>query len=75
MEIESVFFELNNYRVLNTFLGEGTFGTVYVVRNLKDGKDYAAKIIHCNGEFNGRNQMLLLRESLILHKLNHPAII
>lgn len=33
---------------------------------------YAAKIIKTDGSFNGHDQMIFIRESLILQKLNHP---
>lgn len=69
------FFDTNNYKPTKTKLGEGSFGKVYVVKNVNDGIKYAAKILTTNGMFNGHDQMTFLRESLILYKLDHPAIV
>lgn len=44
-------------------------------KNKEDGQLYACKIIKKHDDFNGHEQMLLMRESLILHKLKHPGIV
>lgn len=49
-------------------------------RNLKnekkdDHKLYAAKIIEIVNTFDGNDQMQIIRESMILSKLSHPAIL
>lgn len=46
-------------------------------RNLEINKEYAAKIIRVNVNkgFTGKDQMKLMRESTILHKLDHPSIV
>lgn len=75
MEIENVFYNTADYELQKKKLGEGTFGTAYVVKNLIDKKLYAAKIIHTKEGMTGHQQMLLLRESLTLNKLNHPSIV
>lgn len=75
MEIEDCFFDTSDYEVTNKKLGEGTFGEVYVVENQTSDKLYAAKIINTNGFFSSRDQLMFLRESLILYKLDHPAIV
>ncbi|KAK8849869.1 hypothetical protein M9Y10_018456 [Tritrichomonas musculus] len=74
MDLEGCFFNTNNYQLTDELLGTGTFGSVYIARDL-DGETYAAKIIDIQDNFNGEQQNLLLRESSILHKLDHPAII
>lgn len=48
---------------------------VYIAENTKDHQLYAAKIINTDTEFDRREQMLFLRESLLLHKLDHPSIV
>lgn len=56
--------ERHGYRVLSR-LGSGTTSTVYCVRSLKDGKNYACKTgVTCG---------LLGREAALLRELEHPA--
>ncbi|KAK8853710.1 hypothetical protein M9Y10_016253 [Tritrichomonas musculus] len=75
MELNGVFFNTTDYELGSEKLGEGSFGTVYIAHNLKDNKQYAAKIIRIDEEFDGNEQMLLFRESMILSKLFHPSIV
>ena len=75
MEIETCFFDTSAYTVTDKKLGEGAFGKVFVVKSKTGEELYAAKIINTTGIFSSRDQMLFLRESLILHKLNHPSIV
>ena len=75
MEFESCFFDTSDFEPTNKILGEGNFGKVFVVESINEDTQYAAKIIKTNGVFSSRDQIMFLRESLILHKLNHPAII
>lgn len=56
-------------------LGQGSFGTVFVANNINEKKQYAAKIININEKFDWNDQMILLREYIILYKLDHPSII
>ena len=75
MELEGVFFNSTDYELQKKKLGEGAFGTVYVAKNLIDKQLYAAKLIHSPEGMSGHQQMLFLRESLTLNKLNHPSIV
>ncbi|KAK8888065.1 serine/threonine protein kinase [Tritrichomonas musculus] len=75
MDIEGIFFTTNDFQLQKTELGEGTFGTVYISQNKQDNKLYATKIFDKENDFNGYQQMLLMRESLILHSLKHPGIV
>lgn len=75
MDFEGAFFELEDYELTETTLGHGAFGTVYVAINIKDEKKYAVKIIDQNPNINGKQQMLLMRESIILNKVRHPSIV
>lgn len=75
MEAEGVFFNSNDYKIQSKKLGEGSYGTVYVAENTTSKQKYAAKIINVENGFDGYEQMLFLRESLILHKLDHPSIV
>lgn len=75
MEAEEAFFNTSDYK-LGKKIGEGTFGTVYIAKNVESKKKYAAKLVNIEQNvFDGREQMLFLRESLILHKLDHPSIV
>ena len=75
MKIEDAFFNTSDYTLTAEKLGQGSFGTVFVAENIYDKKKYAAKIINVDENFDGHEQMLFLRESLILHKLDHPSIV
>ena len=74
MEFEDAFFQIKDYK-LGKELGKGSFGHVYVAENVNDHQQYAAKVINTDAGFDGREQMLFLRESLLLHKLDHPSIV
>ena len=74
-ELESLFFNTADYKLQNLSIGEGTFGKVYIANQIKDNKNFAVKILKTDNGFNGHDQMLLMRESLILHKLKHPCIV
>lgn len=75
MEAEGAFFSTTDYKLQPQKLGEGSYGAVYVAKNVKDNQEYAAKIINVSNGFDGYDQMIFLRESLILYKLCHPAIV
>ena len=75
MEFEGAFFDTSNYELTSEKLGEGTFGKVYVVNRLSDMTQYAAKMIYSYGMFSSHDQIMLLRESMILYKLDHPCIV
>lgn len=75
MDFENCFFDTDDYKQTSKKLGGGTFGNVYVVTNIKNEIEYAAKIINTQGIFSSQGQMMFLRESLILHQLSHPAIV
>lgn len=75
MDFEGAFFDTDDYELTDKFLGEGAFGKVYIAKSLKDEAQYAAKIIDPKKLSKGSQQMMLIRESGILNKLHHPAII
>ncbi|KAK8883823.1 hypothetical protein M9Y10_042922 [Tritrichomonas musculus] len=75
MELEDAFFETSDYELTNTKLGEGQFGEVFLVKNIDDDKLYAAKIINVQCNYSGKEQLRLIRETAILHSLDHPAIV
>lgn len=75
MDFEDAFFDTNDYELQESKIGEGAYGKVYKAINKKDHKIYAVKLFNSDSNFNGRQQMLILRESLTLHKLDHPSIV
>ena len=75
MDFERAFFNNKDYELTEKKLGQGIFGPVYVARNLHDNQNYAAKIIQTDSGFDGQDQMILFRESIIQQKINHPSIV
>ena len=75
MEAEGLFFNTTDFEIRPKKLGNGAYGNVFVARRLKDGQEFAAKIINTERGFDGQDQMLFLRESLNLHKISHPSIV
>ena len=73
-ELKNTFCNTTDFKIEPKELGKGSFGTVYIAENQKDHEKCAIKILNINENFNGCEQMLLLRESLINQKLDHPSI-
>lgn len=74
MDFEGIFFNTSDYELTSQNLGEGALGTLFIVEKIKDKSKYTAKIINSQKVFTGDDQMRLMRQSVILQKLNHPAI-
>ena len=71
------YIDLNKYKIVK-FLGEGTFGRVFTVKDRDSRKIYAAKISHLVFEEidPASDQILFLfREIRIMSALDHPSII
>ncbi|KAK8894676.1 hypothetical protein M9Y10_023113 [Tritrichomonas musculus] len=75
MELEDAFFDTSDYEPTGTKLGEGSYGKVFLVKNTNDDQVYAAKIINIEGDYSGKEQIKLIHEAAILHRLDHPAIV
>lgn len=75
MEVENAFFNTSDYNLQHKVLGKGTYGKVYLAERVSDHEEFAAKVINVGSEFDGHEQMLFLRESFIMQKLNHAAIV
>lgn len=65
--------EAPNYEKIKK-LGKGTYGTVYKIKNYKDGKVYALKKIKIQNEKEGIPSTAL-REISTLKELSHPNIV
>ncbi|ESP01382.1 hypothetical protein LOTGIDRAFT_111786 [Lottia gigantea] len=56
-------------------IGEGSFSTVYLARELESGKEYAIKVLEKNHIMRERKSGYVMREKQVLLKLNHPFFI
>lgn len=59
----------------NTSIGEGTFGSVWKVRDKKTNKIFAIKVINKNKIIRDNMIDQIKKEISIMYKLNHPNII
>lgn len=73
MELDGAFFDTEEFEPTKTVLGKGSFGKVIIVE--KDSVKYAAKLIDFSKMIRGKEQLSFIRESSILNKLDHPAIV
>ena len=64
---------MNNFSVLNK-LGEGAFSTVYKVKRISDGQEYALKKVKM-GQLSDKEKLNALNEVRILASLESPHII
>lgn len=56
-------------------LGEGSFSTVYVVREISTGKEYAMKVLEKRHMIREKKTQYVTREKEVLSKLNHPFFV
>lgn len=75
IELEDVFYNLDDYEKLEDEIGEGAFGEVFKTKKKSDGTIYAIKILYNIESIKGRGQMIFLREALALKSLKHPCIV
>lgn len=69
------FYNASDFKLTQTKLGEGDYGTMYVAENSKDNGKYAVKIISTLGQLSGQEQILLMKESIIHSKLENPSLV
>jgi NIMA (never in mitosis gene a)-related kinase len=55
-------------------LGQGGFGTVFLVRDNRDGKDYVMKEVDLS-KLDAKGKADALKEAAFLEKMSHPNII
>lgn len=75
IELEDVFYNLDDYEKLEDEIGEGSFGEVFKTKKKSEGTIYALKILYNMESIKGRGQMIFLREALALKSLKHPCIV
>lgn len=56
-------------------LGEGAFSTVYVVREISTGKEYAMKVLEKRHIIREKKAQYVSREKEVLSRLNHPFFV
>lgn len=56
-------------------LGEGSFSTVYVVREISTGKEYAMKVLEKRHIIREKKAQYVSREKEVLSRLNHPFFV
>ncbi|KAF6024037.1 hypothetical protein EB796_017643 [Bugula neritina] len=65
---------MDNYEVI-TKVGSGACGAVYLVRDIKNSRQYALKKVQLDAQKRTRTREALLREARILAQLKHPHIV
>lgn len=68
------FYVFEDYQIVKK-IGQGTFGKVYLVKNVKNGKQYAMKAIRKDIVIDTDSVESLRVEKLILLQVHHPFII
>lgn len=74
MEIESIFFNTDDYELTNCHIGCGPFAEIYLVNN-HESKHFAAKIFSQSSSFSAQDKMFLIHEALLMKNIDHPAIL
>lgn len=75
MDFERIFYSTKDFEISDSILSKGIFGTTYIAENLKNSKQFMAKIIDFKQNFDGDDQKVLLSEIVKYSKLNHPSLI
>merc|ERR1712223_918464 len=65
--------QMQNFKVLKS-LGEGAFSTVYKVKRISDGQEYALKKVKM-GKLTEKEKLNALNEIRILASIQHPNIV
>lgn len=71
-ETDEIFVDQTEYEDIDGIIDQNEFSKILLVQD-KDEKKFVMQIFK-NENFRKRQQMILIRESLILHKLVHPSI-
>ena len=74
MEFKDTFYNTTDYKFQKEKLGDGTSGSVCILKSSKKNKKYVAKIL-ATDDFNGIQQMELIQQSSKFHQLSHPSIV
>lgn len=66
------FFDLTNFKAYPI---ESSYGTSYIIEAVTISEKYFAKAINFDKNFTGNEPILLVQESTILSKIDHPSIV
>lgn len=75
MEFSNLFINASDFVIQSNEFIKGPHGSIHIVEKIENGIKYAAKIINIENNFDGNEQALFLKKSLIMQKLNHLAIV
>lgn len=76
MDFRRIFINVRDFTLRRTpRIGRGSFGIVYKIIRNQDQNEFAAKVIDVDDNFDGIDQVIIMRESTILSQLSHPAIV
>lgn len=60
-----LFYDTKDYKLFDEEISQGAFSRVYIAENINNHQQYYVKIINAEEEFDGREQMIFIRESLL----------
>ena len=74
-EVKSNIIKLSNF-IKQNCIGQGSYGKVYKVKELKSQEIYAAKVLIDTLNFTSNDQIIdISRELNIMSQLNHPSVL
>lgn len=75
MNLDDIFFNLDNISISKTPLGIGSYGITYLGQDKKTDQNLIIKLIKTPERFTGNDQMLFLRDVYSLKNLSHPGLV
>lgn len=74
MNVEDIFFDVSYFKI-RKLISKGNFADYYIAKNQENLTKHAAKIYITDEPISWSDQIDVLREAMILNKLQHPSII
>lgn len=75
MDSKDIFIDIDNFTFAEDEIDSGNYAHVFLVKEKKTGRTYAAKELDACSYLTPKAQQTLIREVIILSKIHHPAII